>query len=100
MAPLQGVKSVTALFGQMKEYLSDVAPIDLRNVTITQDGKQIREWKLWKHNDTVCYDEIEGAVARAIHPVWLIDNHIEWKLVHQAKIPLKATSSFPGILAC
>lgn len=94
MAPLQGVKSVTALFGQMKEYLSDVAPIDLRNVTITQDGKQIREWKLWKHNDTVCYDEIEGAVARAIHPVWLIDNHIEWKLVHQTKIPGKLDVAF------
>lgn len=94
MAPLQGVKSATALFGQMKEYLSDVAPIDLRNVTITQDGKQIREWKLWKHNDTVCYDEIEGAVARAIHPVWLIDNHIEWKLVHQAKIPGKLDVAF------
>lgn len=94
MAPLQGVKSVTALFGQMKEYLSDVAPIDLRNVTITQDGKQIREWKLWKHNDTVCYDEIEGAVARAIHPVWLIDNHIEWKLVHQAKILGKLDVAF------
>ena len=94
MAPLQGVKSVTALFGQMKEYLSDVAPIDLRNVTITQDGKQIREWKLWKHNDTVCYDEIEGAVARAVHPVWLIDNHIEWKLVHQAKIPGKLDVAF------
>lgn len=94
MAPLQGVKSVTALFGQMKEYLSDVAPIDLRNITITQDGKQIREWKLWKHNDTVCYDEIEGAVARAIHPVWLIDNHIEWKLVHQAKIPGKLDVAF------
>lgn len=94
MAPLQGVKSVTALFGQMKEYLSDVAPIDLSNVTITQDGKQIREWKLWKHNDTVCYDEIEGAVARAIHPVWLIDNHIEWKLVHQAKIPGKLDVAF------
>ena len=94
MAPLQGVKSVTALFGQMKEYLSDVVPIDLRNVTITQDGKQIREWKLWKHNDTVCYDEIEGAVARAIHPVWLIDNHIEWKLVHQAKIPGKLDVAF------
>ena len=94
MAPLQGVKSVTALFGQMKEYLSDVAPIDLRNVTITQDGKQIREWKLWKHNDTVCYDEIEGAVARAIHPVWLIDNHIEWKPVYQAKISGKLNVAF------
>lgn len=94
MAPLQGVKSVTALFGQMEKYLADVAPIDLRNVTITQDGKQIREWKLWKHNDTVCYDEIEGAVARAIHPVWLIDNHIEWKPVYQAKIPGKLDVAF------
>lgn len=94
MAPLQGVKSVTALFGQMKEYLSDVAPIDLRNITITQDGKQTREWKLWKHNDTVCYDEVEGAMARAVHPVWLIDNHIEWKPVYQAKIPGKLDVAF------
>ena len=94
MDPLQGVKSVTALFGQMEKYLADVAPIDLRNVTVTQDGKQIREWKLWKHNDTVCYDEIEGAVARAIHPVWLIDNHIEWKPVYQAKIPGKLDVAF------
>lgn len=33
MAPLQGVKSVTALFGQMQNYLADVAPINLRNIT-------------------------------------------------------------------
>ena len=94
MAPLQGVKSVTALFGQMQNYLADVAPINLRNITIIQDGKQIREWKLWKHNDNVCYDEIERAVARAVHPLWLIDNHIEWKLVHQAKIPGKLNVAF------
>lgn len=94
MAPLQGVKSITALFGQMEKYLADVAPIDLRNITIIQDGKQTREWKLWKHNDNICYDEIEGAVARAIHPVWLIDNHIEWKLIHQAKIPEKLDVAF------
>lgn len=94
MAPLQGVKSVTASFGQMQQYLADVAPIDLRNITITQDGKQIREWKLWKHNDDVCYDEIEEAVARAVHPLWLIDNHIEWKLIHQAKIPGKLNIAF------
>lgn len=33
-------------------------------------------------------------MARAIHPVWLIDNHIEWKLVHQAKIPGKLDVAF------
>lgn len=94
MAPLQGVKSITALFGQMEKYLADVAPIDLRNVTITLDGKLIREWKLWKHNGTICYDEIERAVARAVHPVWLIDNHIEWKLIHQSETPEKLDVAF------
>lgn len=94
MAPLQGVKSVTAMFGQMRKYLADVAPIDLRNITITQDGKQIREWKLWKHNDAVCYDELEGAVARAVQPVWLIDNHIEWKLVYQTQTAEKLDVAF------
>lgn len=94
MAPLQGVKCVTALFGQMENYLADVAPINLRNVTIIQDGKLIREWKLWKHNNNVCYDEIKGAVARAVHPLWLIDNHIEWRLVHQAEIPEKLNVAF------
>ena len=44
--------------------------------------------------ETITTEEIEGAVARAIHPVWLIDNHIEWKLVHQAKIPGKLDVAF------
>lgn len=93
-APLKGVNSTTVLFGQMESYLADVAPVNLRNVNITQDGKQIRAWKLWKHNDAICYDEIEGAVARAVHPLWLIDNHIEWKLVHQEKIAGKLDVAF------
>ena len=59
-----------------------------------QDGKQTREWKLWKHNDDVCYDKKENAIARALHPIWLIDNHIEWKLIHQAHIPGKLDVSF------
>lgn len=55
MAPLQGTKSVSALFGKMESYLADVAPVNLRNIIVMQDGKQTREWKLWKHNDDVCY---------------------------------------------
>jgi len=94
MAPLQDVKSITALFGQMKNYLADVAPVNLRNIRITQDGEQTREWKLWKHDDNICYDEMKGAVARAEHPVWLIDNHIEWKLIHQEKINEKLDVAF------
>lgn len=94
MVPLEDTKNISALFGQMENYLADVAPINLRNITVTQDGKQTREWKLWKHNDDVCYDMKEKAIARAIHPFWLIDNHIEWKLIHQAHIPGKLDVAF------
>ena len=94
MVPLEDTKNISALFGQMENYLADVAPINLRNITITQDGKQTREWKLWKHNDDVCYDMKEKAIARAIHPFWLIDNHIEWKLIHQAHIPGRLDVAF------
>ena len=94
MVPLEDTKNISALFGQMENYLADVAPINLRNITVTQDGKQTREWKLWKHNDDVCYDMKEKAIARAIHPIWLINNHIEWKLIHQAHIPGKLDVAF------
>lgn len=76
---LQETNNVTITFGQMLGYQADVAPFNLRNIKIKQDSKLTREWKLWKHNDNICYDEKEGAIARAIQPLWLIDNHIEWK---------------------
>ena len=90
--PLQETNSVTITFGQMLGYQAEVAPVNLRDINIIQDGKLTREWKLWKHNDNLCYDEKEGAVARAVQPLWLIDNHIEWKTINKI-----TTSSRVGI---
>lgn len=87
MVPLNGTYRVKALFGHAPEYLADVAPINLRNVKVMQDGKQTREWKLWKHNDDVCFDEMGRAIARAQSPYWLIDDHIEWKQIYKGTIP-------------
>ncbi len=94
MAPLQGTKSISAQFGHIEHYLADVAPINLRNITVTQDGKQTREWKLWKHNDDICYDTEEKAIARAVNPFWLIDNHIEWKPIYESKVPGRLDVAF------
>ena len=85
--PLQETNSVTITFGQMLGYQAEVAPVNLRDINIIQDGKLTREWKLWKHNDNLCYDEKEGAVARAVQPLWLIDNHIEWKTINKITTP-------------
>lgn len=84
--PMQGVKDVTVFFGMMNEYLADVPPVNIRDVKIIQDGTTTYEWKLWRHNGDICYDELQGAVARAVHPFWLIDNHIEWKPVYNDKV--------------
>lgn len=84
--PLQGWESVIALFGMMESYQADVAPVNIKNIRISQDGKHTREWKLQKHNDELCYDEQIGAIARAQFPLWLIDNHIEWKSIYQAHL--------------
>ena len=86
MIPLNGTYRVKALFGHAPEYLADVAPINLKDVKIMQDGKQTREWKLWKHNDDVCFDEIAKSIARARSPYWLIDDHIKWKQIYKGTL--------------
>ena len=86
MVPLNGTHRVKALFGHAPEYLADVAPINLKDVKIMQDGKQTREWRLWKHNDNVCFDEIAKSIARVRSPYWLIDDHIKWKQIYKGTL--------------
>ena len=86
MVPLSGSTHVRALFGHAPEYLADVAPVNIKDVKVSQDGEQTCEWKLWKHNNDICFDEMKGAIARAESPYWLIDDHIEWKQVYKGNI--------------
>ena len=97
MVPLHGTRRVKALFGHAPEYLADVAPINLRDVKVMKDGKQIREWRLWKHNDDICYDDMIGAIARAQSPYWLIDDHIEWKQIYRGTVPGRLDVAFNSI---
>ena len=57
--------------------------MNIKDVKVSQDGEQTCEWKLWKHNNNICFDEMKGAIARAESPYWLIDDHIEWKQIYR-----------------
>lgn len=85
VVPLRGTKDITVSFGKSPYFSADVVPMDIRDIKITRDGELIRYWKLWKHNGDVCLDEVEGAVALATCPSWLIDNHIEWRKIYTEK---------------
>lgn len=91
--PLQETKQCNDYIRTDVRLSGGSSPCQLKGYqTFIQDGKLTREWKLWKHNDNLCYDEKEGAVARAVQPLWLIDNHIEWKTINKI-----TTSSRVGI---
>lgn len=85
VVPLRGTKDVTVAFGKSQSFSADVVPMNIKDIKITRDGKLIRHWKLWKHNGDVCLDELEGAVAVASYPSWMIDNHIEWRKIYAEK---------------
>lgn len=97
MVPLSGSTHVRALFGHAPEYLADVAPVNIKDVKVSQDGEQTCEWKLWKHNNNICFDEMKGAIARAESPYWLIDDHIEWKQIYKGNISGRLDVAFNAL---
>lgn len=76
--PLESVKSLDLFFGIRLDLVSEIPPMNLRNVRILKDGQPFRHWKLEQHNQNICYDELQRAPAVAVNPCWLIDNHIKW----------------------
>lgn len=94
--PMNHTKNVKALFGMGHDvgYAADVMPMSLKNVKVVSGGKTIRLWRLGKHNDETCVDEIAQKWAVAGNPVWLIDSHIQWKLVFQKKMTGLVSTAF------
>ena len=86
MVPLKDMQHVTVSFGLLKGHQADVAPVNIKDICLWQDGKHTREWKLLKHKGDICYDDLHNKAAFAVSPFWLIDNHIEWKLVNHQTV--------------
>lgn len=94
IVPLHGTYCVKALFGHANDYLADVAPINLKDIKVFQDGKGTRHWRLWKHNGDFCFDEMRGAMACAKSPYWLIDDHIVWRKIYNKQVPGRLDVAF------
>ena len=84
--PLNGTNGLKILFGRYEKYVSDVAPILLKDVKVFTGDKLIREWLLSKHNANICLDEKAGQPAKAVYPLWIIDNHIQWKPIFRKRL--------------
>lgn len=72
----------------------DVAPINIRDIRIFQNEKESYHWELKQHNDSVCYDIQQQALAIATCPHWILNDHVEWKDIYSMNSKEKIQIAF------
>lgn len=82
---LKGTRGIRIAFGycQFNNFsLADVASVNLKDISISRNKKEIRLWKMARYNGDVCYDEIAHKPASGKNTRWMIDQYITWKKIH------------------
>lgn len=72
----------------------DVAPINVRDISVSAGGKNIYHWDLRLHNGDVSLDDLQEAPATARNGRWILDNHTKWKNVLNYKSKDKVQITF------
>jgi DNA-binding SARP family transcriptional activator len=99
---LKETKSVRIAFGRCPFegfVLDDVASVNIKDVSLKRDDRQIRFWKMAQHVGDICYDEISGVPAIGRNTQWIIDDLISWRKIYGEKfntIPAIAFDSIGG----
>lgn len=72
----------------------DVAPVNVRDIKVFENKRNIHHWQLKHHNGDTCYDLIQQAPAVAVHPHWIVNDHVEWKNIYSIKTKEKIQATF------
>lgn len=100
-ADLKGVQGIRIAFGYCPFNgfsLADVASINLRDISIKRGTKEIRQWKMARHNGNVCYDEISHSPATGKNTRWIIDQYITWKKIHSQHFSSSPSVAFDPLI--
>ncbi|WP_291528808.1 hypothetical protein [Bacteroides sp. UBA939] len=77
--------------------LLDVASVNLKDISISRGTKEIRLWKMARHNEDVCYDEISHAPAAGTNTQWIIDQYITWKKIYSQNFATSPSIAFDAV---
>ncbi|MDE7495450.1 MAG: hypothetical protein K2M67_01235 [Muribaculaceae bacterium] len=83
-ANLSKMNSATIEFG-WKKTLPTVAPIEVQDIDIYLDKRNTHKWELRKHKGDIVEDDLSGAIASAISPHWIVDDHVTWRSIFEMK---------------
>lgn len=82
---LKGAKDVRIFFGLCRVEgftLLDVASVNLKDIWLKREKRAVRHWKMGRHTDNACYDELAHVPAIGENMNWMIDKYITWKKIH------------------
>lgn len=74
--------------------LDDVASIDIKDIVISRNGKEIRHWPLSLHDGQDCRDILHESVARGSNTSWIIDQYVTWKPVTEIEFTSSPSVAF------
>lgn len=94
---LKGAQKLRFAFGHCPYEgfsLADVASVNVKDISISRGEKEIRLWKMARHNQDVCYDEIAHSPASGRNARWIIDQYITWKKIHSQQFQSSPSIAF------
>lgn len=97
---IKGVKDVRIAFGfcPFEGFeLDDVASVNIKNIILKRDNKEIRHWKMAQHTGEICYDEISNVPAVGKNTLWIIDDRITWRKIYEQKFNTPPSVTFDSI---
>ncbi|MCM1096149.1 MAG: kelch repeat-containing protein, partial [Terasakiella sp.] len=96
---MSGTSSARIVFGIDKEHnITDVAPIEVRNIRLFVDHKNTNYWDFKYHDTpTTRIDEFNGVEAVVNNPHWLIDDHTDLRLIYSETVKDRRQTAFDPV---
>jgi DNA-binding SARP family transcriptional activator len=97
---LKGTKSVRIAFGYCPFegfVLDDIASVNIKNVSLKRDNREIRLWRMKQHVGDICYDEVAGVPAVGENTQWIMDDYITWRKIYEQALNTAPAIAFDSI---
>jgi two-component SAPR family response regulator len=73
---------------------TDVPPMKIRNVKISEDGSLKYSWLLDDYEGAVATEQIDSKNASVVNPLWIKELHHEWQLLQNITVKGPASVAF------
>jgi DNA-binding SARP family transcriptional activator len=97
---LQQSKSYKLLFGANAYRLyqtTDLPPLKIRDVNISQNGKLVSNWPLNEYQGNVAYETVNRNNGTVTNPLWIKARHRNWQLEKEFTVPGDASLAFDTV---